>query len=183
MLLLAFTCATAALGSTEARRELEYDALGLDAYSRDQSNKLLQYMKDEGLEEMAKNNSCGFWIAVRTANASIVASVGYSSAAQPLEYTRMVAEINQDHDPHQHQHQHQQRREQKNIAARSTDVIPNGSLMKSFTAAAIMRLVDVGAIDLDDSVTQHVDPYLKRIPNSTSLEDAFGPNIVRLVYI
>ena len=68
-------------------REATYDELGLDAYSRQQSNRLQQLLVEEGLEEIARNNSCGFWVAIRTPNASIVAQVGYSEITQPLVHT------------------------------------------------------------------------------------------------
>ena len=134
----------AAYSQTVTELEATYDELGLDSFSRQQSTRLLQLMKDEGLEEIAHNNSCGFWVAIRTPNASIVASVGYSEVTQP------------------HMHAAESSGTKKATLAKATDVVPSGSLMKSMTAAAIMRLVDNDGLDLDDSITQHVNPYLQK---------------------
>jgi CubicO group peptidase (beta-lactamase class C family) len=56
------------------------------------------------------------------------------------------------------------------------DLIPAGSLTKSFTAAAVMRLVDRGTVQLDDPITEHTDDWLQRV-NGTTLVELFGANI------
>lgn len=45
-----------------------------------------------------------------------------------------------------------------------------GSGTKSFTAAAIMRLVDQGKIKLDDLAMIYIDPPMKRMFNTTFVE-------------
>jgi CubicO group peptidase (beta-lactamase class C family) len=64
------------------------------------------------------------------------------------------------------------------VPAAVEDVVPAGSLAKSFTAAAIMRLVDAGLVNLDDPVTDHVDPFLLRTANTT-LQALYGPLIAK----
>jgi D-alanyl-D-alanine carboxypeptidase len=49
-----------------------------------------------------------------------------------------------------------------------------GSGTKSYTAAAIMQLVDQGKIDLEDKANKHADGPMKQLCNNT-MEDYFGP--------
>jgi CubicO group peptidase (beta-lactamase class C family) len=57
-----------------------------------------------------------------------------------------------------------------------TDVVPSGSLTKTFTAAAVMRLVDAGEIDLDEPVVPFANIVLIR-QGHTSLGDLYPPII------
>jgi len=65
----------------------------------------------------------------------------------------------------------------KKIKAEATDQIPMGSLVKSYVATAIMRLVDQGKLDIEDTIVKHVNPWLLKYMN-LSLSEVFpGPNI------
>jgi CubicO group peptidase (beta-lactamase class C family) len=61
-------------------------------------------------------------------------------------------------------------------SARVDDIVPAGSLAKSFTAAAVLRLVESGRVSLEDRIAAHLDPYLTRV-NHTTLASLFGPLI------
>jgi len=50
---------------------------------------------------------------------------------------------------------------------------PAGSVTKSFTAAAIMKLQDAGVLNITDPISQHADPILSRL-NQTSVQQLFG---------
>lgn len=60
--------------------------------------------------------------------------------------------------------------------ALAEDVYVWGSTTKMFTGAALLQLVERGAVGLDDPVTWHVDPVLLQL-NGTRLVDRFGPAI------
>eukprot|EP01062_Namystynia_karyoxenos_P037512 TRINITY_DN272_c0_g1_i2.p1 TRINITY_DN272_c0_g1~~TRINITY_DN272_c0_g1_i2.p1 ORF type:complete len:476 (+),score=160.18 TRINITY_DN272_c0_g1_i2:102-1430(+) len=53
------------------------------------------------------------------------------------------------------------------------DTFLYGSGSKTFTAAAIMKLVEAGKVSLDDPVEKHVNPWLKRNGNTT-LRECWG---------
>lgn len=55
-----------------------------------------------------------------------------------------------------------------------------GSGTKPFTAAAVMALVDRGAVSLDDSLGFHIDPVLDRLHAGASLKGLFGANASRI---
>eukprot|EP00037_Helgoeca_nana_P000560 m.22240 g.22240 ORF g.22240 m.22240 type:complete len:452 (-) comp10683_c0_seq2:2082-3437(-) len=61
-------------------------------------------------------------------------------------------------------------------AAVPDDLYVWGSITKMFTGPAILELVTKGVISLDDPITMHVDPLLRKL-NGTTLEDKFGPPI------
>ena len=52
------------------------------------------------------------------------------------------------------------------------DTFLYGSGTKPFTAAAVLRLVEEGKVNLDDPVSMHVDPVLKK--DGTSWAELFG---------
>ena len=52
-------------------------------------------------------------------------------------------------------------------SARVDDIVPAGSLAKSFTAAAVLRLVESGRVSLEDRIAAHLDPYLTRVNHTT----------------
>jgi hypothetical protein len=64
----------------------------------------------------------------------------------------------------------------RTISAKAEDIIPSGSITKSYTAAAIMQLIEKGIVLMDDPIPQHIDPFLNRT-NSTTMEKLWGPNI------
>ena len=49
-----------------------------------------------------------------------------------------------------------------------------GSATKTYTAAAVMRLVEQGKVALDDPASKHIDPVLTAM-NHTTLVGLFGP--------
>ena len=53
-----------------------------------------------------------------------------------------------------------------------------------FTCPAVLQLVEKGVVDLDDPITKHIDPFLKRT-NGTVLRDHFDAEIekVRVLFI
>ena len=51
---------------------------------------------------------------------------------------------------------------------------PMGSVTKSWTATAIMRLRDAGKIDIDAPISHYVNPILMRL-NGTSMEKLWNP--------
>ena len=55
------------------------------------------------------------------------------------------------------------------IPLKTDDIIPLGSIMKGYTAMAIMRLVDQGIIGLNDTVSPLVDEFLYRTNKTTML--------------
>lgn len=163
---------------SRAALEATYDELQLDAYSRRMSQAFQQLLEEEGLGLLARNNSMGFWAAVRTQNATVVASVGYQQIEQPQSVGSKSSSTSS-----QHQQQHQPSvvlqlppKVPPHVLAKATDIVPAGSLMKSMTAAAIMRYVEAGALDLDAPITQYANQFLMRA-NGTTLEALFGPNI------
>ena len=112
------------------------------------SIELRQLLDDEGVSTIAENNSMGIWVGVRAGNGT--------NASVALGYSDAAA----------------------GVAARTDDIIPAGSLAKPFTAAAVMRLVEQGALGLDDLITEAADQFLGRLlGNSTRLIDIFGPHI------
>ena len=54
--------------------------------------------------------------------------------------------------------------------AKPEGLIPLGSVTKTFTAAAVMQLLDAGLLSLDDPAHKHVDPVLKRLNGTTLLQ-------------
>mmetsp|Transcript_90306 Transcript_90306/g.206534 ORF Transcript_90306/g.206534 Transcript_90306/m.206534 type:complete len:404 (+) Transcript_90306:47-1258(+) len=58
------------------------------------------------------------------------------------------------------------------------DTFLYGSGTKPVTAAAVMRLVDTGAVGLNDTLAQHVDPLLRR-DNGTSMVGLFGSTLAK----
>ena len=56
------------------------------------------------------------------------------------------------------------------------DIIPAGSLAKPFTAVGVLGLVELGLLELDDRIPQHIDPFLMR-ENGTTLEALYGEEI------
>eukprot|EP01062_Namystynia_karyoxenos_P037511 TRINITY_DN272_c0_g1_i1.p1 TRINITY_DN272_c0_g1~~TRINITY_DN272_c0_g1_i1.p1 ORF type:complete len:443 (+),score=146.98 TRINITY_DN272_c0_g1_i1:95-1423(+) len=59
------------------------------------------------------------------------------------------------------------------------DTFLYGSGTKSFTAAAIMRLVEEGKISLDDPAEKHVNPWMQRHANVT-LQQCWGPQAAQV---
>ena len=57
--------------------------------------------------------------------------------------------------------------------ATPTDVLMWGSITKMYTASAVLKLAEQGALDLDDPVRLHVDGILQQL-NGTTLADLFG---------
>jgi len=58
-----------------------------------------------------------------------------------------------------------------------TDQIPMGSLAKSYVTTAVLSLLDQGVLNIDDTLVDHVDPWLKKYMN-LSLSTIFpGENI------
>ena len=53
------------------------------------------------------------------------------------------------------------------------DTMQLGSITKSFTATAVMRLVDEGKLALEDHAYEHIDPAMKRMWNVT-MASLFG---------
>jgi D-alanyl-D-alanine carboxypeptidase len=61
------------------------------------------------------------------------------------------------------------------VKATPSSLYPAGSVTKTFTSVAILKLVQRGTIGLDDPVHQYVDPYLQRT-NGTTLLKLWGGN-------
>lgn len=57
------------------------------------------------------------------------------------------------------------------------DTFAYGSGTKSFTAAAVMRLIDAGKVRGDDPCAQYIDPFLER-NNGTTTAEIFGPAVL-----
>jgi CubicO group peptidase (beta-lactamase class C family) len=57
--------------------------------------------------------------------------------------------------------------------ATTANLVPLGSITKTYTAAAIMGQVERGLVNLDDPMAQHVDPVLSKW-NGTTLGQLFG---------
>ena len=57
--------------------------------------------------------------------------------------------------------------------ATPTDVLMWGSITKMYTASAILKLAEQGALDLDDPARLHVDGILQQL-NGTTMADLFG---------
>lgn len=110
----------------------------------------------EGLDEITSNNSFGFWAAIVTANGTAEAQLGWSEST-PATATRPA----------------------RQVPAKATDIVPAGSLTKSFTAAAILQLVDRGALALDDNVADYADRFLLRVANTT-LGTLYGPRMANV---
>eukprot|EP00931_Biecheleriopsis_adriatica_P093710 TRINITY_DN6743_c0_g1_i1.p1 TRINITY_DN6743_c0_g1~~TRINITY_DN6743_c0_g1_i1.p1 ORF type:complete len:497 (-),score=69.75 TRINITY_DN6743_c0_g1_i1:169-1659(-) len=51
----------------------------------------------------------------------------------------------------------------------TSSIIPLGSATKTWTATAVIQLVEQGRIKMDDPLHQHVDPILRRLHNTTML--------------
>lgn len=60
-------------------------------------------------------------------------------------------------------------------------LFPMGSVQKMYTASAVMKLIERGVVRLNDTISQHVDPYLQHI-NGTTLYSLFGA-LVRSVTV
>jgi CubicO group peptidase (beta-lactamase class C family) len=53
-----------------------------------------------------------------------------------------------------------------------------GSVTKVMTGSSVLRLVESGAISLNDSIVPLIDPFItKTMPSLVSLENLFGPEI------
>lgn len=55
-------------------------------------------------------------------------------------------------------------------------MFPMGSVQKMYTASAVMLLVEKGIVRLNDTISQHVDPYIHPVNGSTLLS-LFGPTV------
>ncbi len=62
------------------------------------------------------------------------------------------------------------------VDANTADVVPAGSLAKTFTASTVMVLVERGTIGINDLIGPHVDLWLSRV-NDTTLEALYDPTI------
>ena len=97
---------------------------------RDLDGELLALLQEQGLHDIVTNNSLGFWVSVRTAEGdSVNVALGYSAAPQFVDPNSTVPPT----------------------AALPTDIVPAGSLTKSFVAAAVMRLVEAGELGINDT--------------------------------
>lgn len=97
---------------------------------RDLDAELLALLQAQGLHDIVINNSLGLWVSVRTADGdSVNAALGYSSAPQFVDPNSTVPPT----------------------VALPTDIVPAGSLTKSFVAAAVMRLVEAGELGINDT--------------------------------
>jgi CubicO group peptidase (beta-lactamase class C family) len=67
----------------------------------------------------------------------------------------------------------------RTIPAKADDIIPAGSITKSYTAAAVIQLIEKGIVGMDDPVPPHIDPFLNRT-NSTTMEKLWGANISKV---
>jgi CubicO group peptidase (beta-lactamase class C family) len=56
------------------------------------------------------------------------------------------------------------------------DVFAYGSVTKMYTSAAVLKLYEQGAIDLDDKITHYLDPWLLKV-NGTTLTALYGNTI------
>lgn len=61
-------------------------------------------------------------------------------------------------------------------AATPSHMYGMGSAQKMYTASAVMLLVEKGIVGLNDTISQHVDPYL-HTANGTTLLALFGPMV------
>ena len=97
------------------------------------------------LEPLATKNSLGIWVGIKSADSSFGLSFGYS-------------EVSGDGA--------------KKVQAQESDVLPLGSLTKAYIAVSIMKLVDVGTLELDTKIEPYVDKFLRRA-NGTNLTAIF----------
>lgn len=116
---------------------------------------LLELLEATGLGAIVRNNSLGFWVSVRTPTDSINAALGYSSAPQFVNPNSTVPPT----------------------PAETTDIVPAGSLTKSFTAAAIMRLVEAGEIGINDTALPLANKALQNWGETYTLEDLYPPQL------
>ena len=63
------------------------------------------------------------------------------------------------------------------------NLIPVGSLTKSYTATAVLRLYEQGKVGLNDTIDMHVDEFLKRTNGSTILDVWDGDETIKNVTI
>jgi len=54
-----------------------------------------------------------------------------------------------------------------------------GSVQKMYTASAVMLLIERGIVGLNDTISQHVDPYIHP-RNGTTLQALFGPMVLNV---
>ena len=106
---------------------------------------------NSSLTNYASNRSMGVWIGVRSSSISLGFGTGYSC----------VADIGKGCP------------NGKSTLARDSDLIPSGSLTKSWTAASILRLVDSGVLRPTDRVAPLVNVFLNAT-NGTTLEELWG---------
>ena len=66
--------------------------------------------------------------------------------------------------------------------ALADDLYVWGSTTKMFTASAVLQLVEVGAVGLDDAIAPHIDPILNKL-NGSKLADHFIDPRIRKVTI
>ena len=59
---------------------------------------------------------------------------------------------------------------EKNINMTTTDIIPLGSITKSFTAMGIIRLIEAGEMNFNDTVASRVDKILMSSNGTTLLK-------------
>jgi len=62
----------------------------------------------------------------------------------------------------------------------TSSIIPLGSATKTWTAVAVLHLVERGTVKLDDPLQQHVDPILRRLHNTTLLALWKDPRIEQI---
>ena len=58
-------------------------------------------------------------------------------------------------------------------------LIPPGSATKTWTAAAVMKLVEIGKINLEDPAHHLIDPVMIRL-DGTTMADFWGPRVNRI---
>ena len=61
----------------------------------------------------------------------------------------------------------------------TADMIPMGSVTKSWTTVGVMQYAEAGAINLDEKASKYVDPVLNRL-NGTTLTGLFGPRAAEI---
>lgn len=135
---------------------------GTDRLPDGANSALTSLLESEGLGRIIRNNTMGFWVGVvagesaATKSTTRVNRLWTGAAGAALGWSNAYGT--------------------PQVAATLTDIVPAGSLTKTFTAAAVMRLVDAGELDLDEAVAPLANVLLEREANTT-LEQLYPPAI------
>lgn len=118
----------------------------------DISALLMDLLIQQRLDTIATENKMGIWVSFRAGNRTMEGSSAFGYSSVETPTPAAVG-----------------------------DIVPAGSITKTFTATAILRLVEAGALSLDDPITARANDFFgKMLGSNKTLEDLYGPPVSNL---